>query len=92
MFHEKAGDRGTQNRGRYQVAQSLIEQTLRTKRLGNSIFVKSNIKLFIQFTNGNLSRKFFEHGTFPFNHVKVLELSHNCAKRQVKAWGRFFLQ
>ena len=68
----------------------MIEQTLRTKRLGNSIFVKSNIKLFIQFTNGNLSGKFFEHGTFPFNHVKELELSHNCAKLQVKAWGRFF--
>ena len=27
---------------------------------------------------------------FPFNHVKELELSHNCAKPQVKAWGRFF--
>ena len=29
---------------------------------------------------------------FPFNHVKEFELSHNCVKRQVKAWGRFFLQ
>ena len=29
---------------------------------------------------------------FPFNHVKELELSHNCAKRQVKAWADFFLQ
>ena len=29
---------------------------------------------------------------FPFNRVKELELSHNCAKRQVRAWGRFFLQ
>ena len=27
---------------------------------------------------------------FPFNHVKELKLSHICAKRQVKAWGRFF--
>ena len=27
---------------------------------------------------------------FPFNHVKELKLSHDCAKRQVKAWGRFF--
>ena len=27
---------------------------------------------------------------FPFNRVKELEVSHNCAKRQVKAWGRFF--
>ena len=26
---------------------------------------------------------------FPFNHMKELELSYNCAKRQVKAWGRF---
>ena len=25
-----------------------------------------------------------------FNHVKELELSHNCAKRKVKAWDRFF--
>ena len=25
---------------------------------------------------------------FPFNHVKELEFSYNCAKRQVKAWGR----
>ena len=29
---------------------------------------------------------------FPCNHVKELELGHNCAKRQVKAWGGFFLQ
>ena len=29
---------------------------------------------------------------FPFNHVKELDLSHNCAKRKVEAWGRFFLQ
>ena len=27
---------------------------------------------------------------FPFNHVKELDLGHNCAKRQVKAWGRSF--
>ena len=27
---------------------------------------------------------------FPFNQVKELDISHNCAKRQVKAWGRFF--
>ena len=27
---------------------------------------------------------------FPFNYVKELELSHNCAKRQVKAWADFF--
>ena len=27
---------------------------------------------------------------FSFNHVKELELSHICAKRQVKAKGRFF--
>ena len=27
---------------------------------------------------------------FLFNHVKELELSHNCAKRQVKGCGRFF--
>ena len=46
----------------------LIVHNLRnqTKRLRNSIFVKSNIKLFVEFTNGNLSRKFFEHGTFSF--------------------------
>ena len=31
-----------------------------------SIFVKSNIKLFVEFTNGNLSRKLVEHGTFSF--------------------------
>ena len=24
--------------------------------------------------------------------MKELELSHNCAKRQVKSWGRFFIQ
>ena len=29
-------------------------------------------------------------GHFPFNHVKELEINHNCPKRQVKAWGRFF--
>ena len=54
--------------------------------LGNSVFVKSNIKLSVEFTNDNLSRKFVEHGTFPFNHI---ELSHNCAKRRVKAWADF---
>ena len=39
---------------------------VRTKRLGNGIFVKSNIKLFVEFTNDNLSQKFVEHGTFSF--------------------------
>ena len=29
---------------------------------------------------------------FPFNHVKVLELSHDCAKRKIEAWDRFFLK
>ena len=32
-----------------------IKLYVRTKRLGNSIFVKSNIKLCVEFTNGNLS-------------------------------------
>ena len=27
---------------------------------------------------------------FPFNHVKEFEISHTCAKGQVKAWARFF--
>ena len=27
---------------------------------------------------------------FFFNHLKEREISHKCAKRQVKAWGRFF--
>ena len=26
---------------------------------------------------------------FPFNHMNELGLSYNCAKRHVKAWGRF---
>ena len=39
---------------------------VRTKRLGNSVFVKSNVKLFIEFTNGSLFRKFVEHGKFSF--------------------------
>ena len=26
---------------------------------------------------------------FPLNHMNELELSYNCAKRHVKAWGRF---
>ena len=38
----------------------------RTNCVGNSIFVKSNIKLFVKFINGNLSRKFLKHGTFSF--------------------------
>ena len=67
-----------------------IKQFLRIRRLGNSIFVKSNIKVFVEFTNGSLSRKFAQHGTFCFNNVKELELSHSCAKRHVRAWGRFF--
>ena len=58
--------------------------------MGNSIFIESNVKPFIEFTNVNLSRKFVEHGTFTFDHVKELELSRNCAKWQVKACGRFF--
>ena len=39
---------------------------IRTNCLGNSIVVKSNIKLFVEFTNGNLSRKFGMHGAFSF--------------------------
>ena len=27
---------------------------------------------------------------FPFNHVKELELSHHCAKWEIKACGRSF--
>ena len=27
---------------------------------------------------------------FPFNYVKELELSHNCAKRKVRVSGRLF--
>ena len=71
-------------------SQTEIKLYARIGRLGDNIFVKSNTKFFVEFTNGNLSRKFVEHGTFPFNHVKELELSHNCAKRQIKSWGRFF--
>ena len=43
-----------------------IKHYVRIKRLGNSIFVESNTKLFVEFTNRNLSRKFVEHGTFSF--------------------------
>ena len=67
-----------------------IKVYARTECLDNSVFVKSNIKLSVEFTNGNLSRKFFEHDTFSFQHVKELELSHNFAKWQVKAWDRLF--
>ena len=78
----------------YQIflsASHAIKQYLKNKRLGNTIFVKSNIKLYVKITNGKLSRKVCL-ATFFLNHVKELELSHNCSKRQVKAWGRFFLQ
>ena len=52
---------------KYLIVHNLCNQMyVRTKRLGNSIFGESNIILFIAFTNGNLSRKFVEHGTFPF--------------------------
>ena len=27
---------------------------------------------------------------FPFNHLKELELSHNCAKLKVKVWRYYF--
>ena len=43
-----------------------IKLYVKTKHLGNSIFVKSNIKLFVEFTNGNLSRKFVQRGTYFF--------------------------
>ena len=32
--------------------------------MSNSVFVKPNINLFVEFTNRNLSQKFVEHGTF----------------------------
>ena len=35
-----------------------MKQYKRIKRLGNSIVVRSNIKLFVEYTNGNLSREF----------------------------------
>ena len=41
-----------------------IKQYIRIKHLGNSIFIKSNIKLFVEFTNGNLFRKFAWHVIF----------------------------
>ena len=45
------------------------------------------IKLFVELRNGYLSLACMVH--FPFNHMNELELSYNCAKRHVKAWGRF---
>ena len=48
---------------------------VRTKRLGNSIFVESNIKLFIEFINDNLSQKFVEHATFSFQPRETASLS-----------------
>ena len=32
--------------------------------------------------------KFGLHGAFSY-HMNELELSYNCARRHVKAWGRF---
>ena len=73
------------------IVHNLRSQTIwKDKRLGNSIVVKSNIKLSVEYTNNNLSREFVEHALNFFNHVKELKISHKCVKRQIKAWGRFF--
>ena len=65
---------------------------VRTKRLDNSIFVKSNVKLSSNSQLAIYVESLSSMVQFPFNHVKELELSNNCAKQQVKAWDRFFLQ
>ena len=43
-----------------------IEKFIKIKRLGNSIFVKLDIKLFVKFTDDNLSQKFVVHVTIFF--------------------------
>ena len=55
------------------------------------IFVKSNIKRFIEFENCNLSRKLVEVvSTFSWSRLEgrvgELELSHHC----IQAWDRFY--
>ena len=39
-------------------------------------------------TNRHIDQESKYHGNL--RHMKELELSHSCAKRQVIAWGRFF--
>ena len=65
-----------------------------TVRLGNGIFVKSNIKLFVEFTNGDLSRKFVEHGTFSFQPSEraCLSLVITVPNGKSKLEADFFLQ
>ena len=54
-------------------------ESTNTNIFKNSIFVKSNIKLFVEFTNGNLSRKFVDHGTVSFQpRERASALSQLC--------------
>ena len=46
-----------------------------------SILVKSNIKLFVEFTNGNLFQKFVDHG----RSWRNLTVGHCCT--QLGVWG-----
>ena len=58
------------------------------KLLRNGIFVKSNTKRLIEFTNCNLSQRLVEL-TF-FNDVKEPEFPPNCAKSYLKLGERLF--
>ena len=66
-----------------------VKQCVRIKRLDNSIFVKSNIKLLVEFTKGNLSRNLLSMLHF-FNHVKELELSDTVLNGKSKLTADFF--
>ena len=39
-------------------------------KLGNGILVKSNVKPFVKFINGDLSLKFVKYGTFSFQSLE----------------------
>ena len=67
-----------------------IKLYVRTKRLGNS----SSLNQISNFSSNSKMAIYLESLSslvhFPFNHVKELELSHNCAKRKSKLGADFF--
>ena len=70
MLHEKVGKQGTRNRGRYQVAQSLIEQTL---LICNYHFLK------LQLHDAIYRLRFYSDSLI---HILSLSNSHNVASLQ----------
>ena len=66
-----------------------LKRDILIQRLRNGIFIKSNTKRFIEFTNCNFSQRLVELTLVFFNDVEEHEFPLNCTKSYLKTCARF---